>query len=285
MSSIKAILDVTKERCEVLREHIDRGRYDGKRDAFQDMLKQIINDGQENITKFYKKKRGMMYRLKNKKDETKDLSVLFNIVKNHENDLTNRYALINYFSKKNIQDPNECQDMSQEKCGRGENTRRCRWVPGTDKLGEWALTPWNERKEGDDLPEYVGTNIDQKPRGCYPISKTDTTEEKRPLRNKELDILQKVQFLPKKVLTEAQQAEAELVKAQKKKKIPLTEAQKEKKQKRKLQYENMLKKIHATKSGGRRTRKRGRKRKKRRKTRRKRRRKKTRRKRKSRKRN
>ena len=30
MSSIKAILDETKERCKVLREHIDRGRYDRK---------------------------------------------------------------------------------------------------------------------------------------------------------------------------------------------------------------------------------------------------------------
>ena len=122
-------------------------------DAFQEICtEQIINDGQDKITKFYKKRHGRMYKLKSKNDETKDRDVLFNIVQSHANDLKNRYALINYFIRNNIQNPNGCKDMSQEKCSRGENTNRriCRWIPGADELAQWGVTKdtaWNTREK------------------------------------------------------------------------------------------------------------------------------------------
>ena len=56
-----------------------------------------------------------------------------------------------------------------------------------------------------------------------------------------------MKFPPKDDLTEAELAEAELVKAQKKK-MPLTESQKEKMQIKQQQYADMLKKLRATTS-------------------------------------
>ena len=186
-----------------------------------------------------------MYTLKSKNDETRDHDVLLKIVQNHADDLTNRYALINYFIRNNIQNINGCKDMSQEKCGRKTNTRICQWVPGADELGEWAVKPWNERKEGDDLPEYVGANVGQKPRGCYPISKVKIDMKAiADVKKQKEGVAFGLKFPPKDDLTEAELAEAELVKAQKKK-MPLTESQKEKMQIKQQQYADMLKKLRA----------------------------------------
>ena len=244
MSSTKEILDEIKDRCKVLREHIDRGRYDGKRDAFQDKLQQFIGEGYQNIHKFYKNKHGMMYTLKSKKDENSDKQKILETVKSYQDDLTNRLDLVNYYIKRNVQDPNKCRDMSQEKCGRPENTRMCQWVPGSDELAEWATRKaWNERKEGDELPQYIGTNLHQKPRGCYPITKTKIDMKAiANVRIQKEGVAFGLKFPPKDDLTEAERAEAEIQRK------PLTEAQKEKMQKKKLQYAEMLKKLRATKS-------------------------------------
>ena len=273
MSSTKEILDEIKDRCNVLREHIDRGRYDGKRDAFQDKLQQFIGEGYQNIHKFYKNKHGMVYKLKSKKDENSDKQKILETVKSYQDDLTNRLGLVNYYIKRNVQDPNKCRDMSQEKCGRAKNTTVCQWVPGSDELAEWATRKaWNERKEGDELPQYVGTNLHQKPRGCYPITKTKVDMKAiANVRKQKEGVAFGLKLPPKDDLTEAEQAEAEIQRK------PLTEAQKEKMQKKKLQYAEMLKKLRATKSktgdptyetkqGGRKRRTKKRKRRKRKKT-------------------
>ena len=246
MSSIKAILDEAKKRCEVLREHIDRGRYDGKLDAVQEKLEEIISDGQDKITKFYKKQHGMMYKLKSKNNERSEQQKLYEIVLSHENDLTNRQALLNYLIINNIQDPNKCRNMSQEKCGRAKNTRICQWVPGADELAEWGVTDatvWNLRKKPDNLPEYIGKNVGQKPRGCYPTTKRKTDMKAfADVRKHKEGVAFGLKSPPKDDLTEAERAEAEIQRK------PLTEAQKEKMQKKKLQYAEMLKKLRATKS-------------------------------------
>jgi colicin import membrane protein len=134
--------------------------------------------------------------------------------------------------------------MSQEKCGRAKNTTVCQWVPGSDELAEWATRKaWNERKEGDELPQYVGTNLHQKPRGCYPITKTKIDMKAiANVRKQKEGVAFGLKLPPKDDLTEAEQAEAEIQRK------PLTEAQKEKMQKKKLQYAEMLKKLRATKS-------------------------------------
>ena len=260
MSSIEKILGEIRDRANVLREHIDRGRYDGKQPQFQDKMQEFLDDGAKKIRKFYKKKHGMLYTIKSKKDEKRDITRLYEIVKSHEDDLTNRLNLLNYYSRQNIQDPNNCKNMSQEKCSRGENIRNCLWVPGSDEYGEWTPDPWNERKQGGKLPEYVGTNLHQRPRGCYPVKQnTDFDNAERMGSSALLDRGRQVlSTLPvqEKQLTPSQMAEAEV------KVKPLTAEQKQKRQQRKeanrKQYADMLAKLKAKTpaNGGRKTRKR-----------------------------
>ena len=169
------------------------------------------------------------------------------------------------------------------------NTRICQWIPGADELAQWGVTKdtaWNTRKKPDDLPEYIGTNIQQKPRGCYPISKVKIDMKAiADIKKQKEGMAFGLKFPPKDDLTEAELAEAQI------KQKPLTPKQIEKKKEIKKKNEELLAKLRArgatyeTKGqGGGKRRKTRKRRKKRRKTRRKRRRK-TRRKRKSRKRN
>ena len=283
MSNIEKILGDIRDRANVLREHIDRGRYDGLQPRFQDKMQEFLNEGTNAIRKFYRKKHGMLYKIKSKNDEKRDIERLYEIVKSHEYDLTNRLNLLNYYTRQNIQDPNKCKNMSQEKCSRGENIRNCLWVPGSDEYGEWTPDPWNKRKPGGKLPEYVGTNLHQRPRGCYPIKQNTVFDDAgkmgpSTLADRGREILSTLP-VQEKQLTASQIAEDKVeVK-------PLTEEQQQKRQQRieanRKQYAEMLAKIKAKppSNGGQKTRKRRRKRKSRRrkrKTKRKRRKRKTR---------
>ncbi len=261
MSSIEKILEEIRERAYYLRENIDRGRYDGLQPRFQDKMQEFLNEGAKKIRKFYKKKHGMLYTIKSKKDEKRDITRLYEIVKSHEDDLTNRLNLLNYYSRQNIQDPNECKNMSQEKCSRGENIRNCLWVPGSDEYGEWTPDPWNERKQGGKLPEYVGTNLHQRPRGCYPIKQNTVFDDAGKMGTSTLvdrgrEILSTLPVAQKKQPTPSQKAEDAITVK------PLTEEQRQKRQQRieanRKQYEDMLTKIKAKppSNGGRKTRKR-----------------------------
>ena len=213
MSTIEDIFKEAKTRCDLLRESIDRGLYDSpqpaKKIAFQEKLQQIIGDGQEQIKQYYKKKHGIKYRFKNKNAETEKKDELFQMVLGYQDDLTNRLALLNYYIKNqsHINDPKKCRDMSEEKCTRAANISDCYWVPGSDKLGEWAM-----RQNGKGIvinkPEYIGVGAAQKPRGCYPISKGESKKTpQRDLTNKELKILQLKGNDTVKNLTKAQIAE------------------------------------------------------------------------------
>jgi len=261
MSSIEKILEESRARAYYLRENIDRGRYDEKQPQFQDKMQEFLDDGAKKIRKFYKKKHGMLYTIKSKNDEKRDITRLYELVKSHEHDLTNRVNLLNYYSRQNIQDPNECKNMSQEKCSRGENIRNCLWVPGSDEYGEWTPDPWNQRKPGGKLPEYVGTNLHQRPRGCYPVKQnTDFDNAGRmgtsALVDRGREILSTLPVAQKKQPTPSQKAEDAITVK------PLTEEQRQKRQQRKeanrKQYEDMLTKINAQTSsqGGRKIRKR-----------------------------
>ena len=260
MSSIEKILEEIRVRAYYLRENIDRGRYDEKQPQFQDKMQEFLDDGAKKIRKFYKKKHGMLYTIKSKKDEKRDITRLYEIVKSHEDDLTNRLNLLNYYSRQNIQDPNNCKNMSQEKCSRGENIRNCLWVPGSDEYGEWTPDPWNERKQGGKLPEYVGTNLHQRPRGCYPIKQNTVFDDAgkmgpSTLADRGREILSTLP-VQEKQLTAAQIAEANV------KVNPLTKEQQQKRQQRieanRKQYAEMLAKLKAKtpSNGGRKTRKR-----------------------------
>ena len=246
MSSIEKILEEIRERAYYLRENIDRGRYDGKQPRFQDKMQEFLNDGAKKIRKFYKKKHGMLYTIKSKKDEKRDITRLYEIVKSHEYDLTNRLNLLNYYSRQNIQDPNNCKNMSQEKCSRGENIRNCLWVPGSDEYGEWTPDPWNQRKPGGKLPEYVGTNLHQRPRGCYPVKQNTDFDNAGKMGTSTLadrgrEILSTLP-VQEKQLTASQIAEDKVTVK------PLTEEQQQKRQQRieanRKQYADMLAKIH-----------------------------------------
>jgi len=258
MSSIEKILGEIRDRANVLREHIDRGRYDGLQPRFQAKMEEFMNEGTNAIRKFYKNKHGMLYKIKSKNDEKRDIMRLYEIVKSHEHDLTNRVNLLNYYSRQNIQDPNKCKNMSQEKCSRGENIRNCLWVPGSDEYGEWTPDPWNQRKPGGKLPEYVGTNLHQRPRGCYPVKQnTDFDNAGRMGTSASVDrgreILSTLPVAQKKQPTPSQKAEDAITVK------PLTEEQRQKRQQRieanRKQYEDMLTKIKAKppSNGGRKT--------------------------------
>jgi len=104
MSSIEKILGEIRDRANVLREHIDRGRYDGLQPRFQAKMEEFMNEGTNAIRKFYKNKHGMLYKIKSKNDEKRDIMRLYEIVKSHEHDLTNRVNLLNYYSRQNIQE-------------------------------------------------------------------------------------------------------------------------------------------------------------------------------------
>jgi len=215
MSTIEDIFKEAKTRCYLLRESIDRGLYDSpqpaKKIAFQEKLQQIIKDGEDNIKQYYKKKHGIKYRFKNKNAEAKKKDELFQMVLGYQDDLTNRLALLNYYIKNQsyINDPKKCRDMSEEKCTRAANISDCYWVPGSDKLGEWAMRKtWAERGKNNDKPEYIGVMANQKPRGCYPISKGESKKTpQRDLTSKELKILQLKGNDKVKNLTKAQIAE------------------------------------------------------------------------------
>lgn len=218
MSTIEDILKEAKTRCDLLRESIDRGLYDSpqpaKKIAFQEKLQQIIKNGEDRIKQYYKKKHGIKYRFKNKNSETEKKDELFQMVLGYQYDLTNRLALLNYYIKKpyfqnHINDPKKCRDMSEEKCTRAANINDCYWVPGSDKLGEWAMRKtWAERGKNNDKPEYIGVIANQKPRGCYPISKGESKKTpQRDLTSKELKILQLKGNDKVKNLTKAQIAE------------------------------------------------------------------------------
>ena len=182
MSSIESIFKEAKTRCDLLREGIDRGLYDSpqpaKKNAFQEKLQEIIRDGQDQIKQYYKQKHGIKYRFKNKNAENSDKQRLFQMVFESGEDLTNRLALLNYYIKNQSQlnDPKKCRDMSQSKCTRADNISDCYWVPGGDKLGEWAM-----RSNGKGIvinkPQYIGVGTNQKPRGCYPIRKGENPEK------------------------------------------------------------------------------------------------------------
>jgi len=243
MSTIESILDNIKKRCNVLREHIDRGRYDGERDDFQEKLEQFLAEGGEYIHKFYKKKYGMKYRFKNKKAEDNDKQRLFQIVKEHGDDLTNRLNLVNYYIHNSLNDPNECRDMSEEKCTRAENLSHCHWVPGGEKFGQWMMRKaWTARTNNNNKPEYVGSASNQKPRGCYPVSDADKTGQTRELTKKELNILRYKQESERKQKTEAEKAEARIPKKQ------LTDKDREKIRKRRQEMLNRLERLKAMKA-------------------------------------
>jgi len=272
MSIIEKILGEIRDRANVLREHVDRGRYDGLKLELQDKMQEFLNEGTDAIHKFYKKKHGMLYTIKSEKDEKHDITRLYEIVKSHEYDLTNRLNLLNYYTRQNIQDPNECKNMSQEKCSRGENIRNCLWVPGSDEYGEWTPDPWNQRKPGGKLPEYVGTNLHQRPRGCYPVKQNTDFDNAGKMGTSTLadrgrEILSTLP-VQEKQLTASQKAEDKV------KVKPLTKEQQQKRQQRieanRKQYAEMLAKIHrrtreseakTPSHGGRKTRKKRRKRK------------------------
>ena len=189
MSTIDDIFKEVKTRCDLLRESIDRGLYDSpqpaKKNAFQEKLQEITNNGYNQIKQNYKNKHGIKYRFKSKNAETSDKQDLFQMVSEYQEDLTNRLALLNYYIKNqsHINDPKKCRDMSQEKCGRAANISDCYWVPGADELGEWAM-----RQNGHGIvinkPEYIGVGATQKPRGCYPIHKGENSEKLLSGRNR-----------------------------------------------------------------------------------------------------
>ena len=182
MSTIESIFKEAKTRCDLLRESIDRGLYDSpqpaKKNAFQEKLQEIIQDGQDQIKQYYKQKHGIKYRFKNKNAEDSDKERLFQMVFEYGEDLTNRLALLNYYIKNQSQlnDPKKCRDMSQSKCIRADNINDCYWVPGGNELGEWAM-----RSNGKGIvinkPVYIGVGTNQKPRGCYPIRKGENPEK------------------------------------------------------------------------------------------------------------
>ena len=224
MSTIEDIFKEANTRCDLLRESIDRGLYDSPQPAkkilFQEKLQQIIKDGQDLIKQYYKRRYGwIFYRFKNKNAETEKKDELFQMVLGYQDDLTNRFALLNYYiqNQPHINDPKKCRDMSEEKCTRAANINDCYWVPGSDELGEWAMRKtWAEREENNDKPEYIGVIANQKPRGCYPISKggipgggggESKKTPQRDLTNKELKILQLKENDKVKNLTKAQIAE------------------------------------------------------------------------------
>jgi hypothetical protein len=196
MSTIESIFKEAKTRCDLLRESIDRGLYDSpqpaKKNAFQEKLQEIIQDGQDQIKQYYKQKHGIKYRFKNKNAEDSDKERLFQMVVGYGEDLTNRLALLNYYirNQSQLNDPKKCRDMSQSKCIRADNINDCYWVPGGNELGEWAM-----RQNGKGIvinkPEYIGVGANQKPRGCYPIRKsknlkkllTSRKNTRKPFRN------------------------------------------------------------------------------------------------------
>ena len=188
MSTIESIFKETITRLNILRESIDRGLYDSpqpaKKNAFQGKLQEIIKDGQDQINKYYKKQHGFKYKFKNKNAEDSDKNRLFQIAVEYGEDLTNRLSLLNYYirNKSKLNDPKKCRDMSQSKCIRADNINDCYWVPGGNELGEWAM-----RQNGKGIvinkPVYIGVGANQKPRGCYPISKSKTLKKLLTSRN------------------------------------------------------------------------------------------------------
>ena len=147
------------------------------------------------------------------------------------------------YVRNSLNDPNECRDMSVEKCTRAQNLSHCHWVPGSDELGEWVMRKtWAERTNNNNKPEYVGTVANQKPRGCYPVSDANKTDQTRELTKKELNILRYKQGSEQKQKTEAEKAEARIPKKQ------LTDKDREKIRKRRQEMLNRLERLKAMKA-------------------------------------
>ena len=159
---IQEILSHAKDRGNVLREHIDRGRYDNKKPAVIDKLNDIITDNKNKITNVYKKhyKRVKFANLipakmnKPQQDMKKDHVKLYDMINNtFSADLENRDRLITAYRKNNIPETHKCKNMSREKCLRGSDSGgggTCQWVPGVEEYGQWVGKPCNERKEGQE---------------------------------------------------------------------------------------------------------------------------------------
>ena len=174
------ILTTVKGRLEILQEAIDRGLYDPnskhtveeRTKQFSAQIRGILDDGRKACDDELSKKKGLFNRGKINREIEKCGNEIFSLVQTHTEDYQNRLNLLNHYTKNALKDPKKCRDMSKSKCMRSDNNTDCHWVPGSDKLGEWAVgKSWAERTNSNNLPTYVGANVGQKPRGCYPVRK------------------------------------------------------------------------------------------------------------------
>ncbi len=174
------ILITVKGRLGILQEAIDRGLYDPNSNStleertkqFTAQIQGILDDGKKACDDELSKKKGLFNRGKINQEIEKCSNEIFSLVQTHTEDYQNRLNLLTHYTKNALKDPKKCRDMSKSKCMRSDNNTDCHWIPGSDELGEWAVgKSWTERTNSNNLPTYVGTNISQKPRGCYPVNK------------------------------------------------------------------------------------------------------------------
>ena len=168
MSELKQIFDDAKGRLDILREYIARGAYDNEVKILNEKFQEIFTTSQENIRKKLYKHRGLFNRKKIQKKLNSAYEDIEDLVNKYTNDLDNRKILINYYNHKDIDDPNSCKNMSESKCIREDNISSCRWVHGGEKLGDYL-----PRREGETGP-LTRFGDGSEPKGCYPISKSDT---------------------------------------------------------------------------------------------------------------
>ena len=200
-NDFEKIKKFVQEKCDVFRMTVERGNFDPEplelnEDTINKMDTKILKRLEE-IIEWYSLEISQKSSISNRfiKDVMKSIiakSKLYQLVYEYSKDGIERQKLLKYYIKNNLSE--KCLNMYEDKCGR--YTDSCRWQPGTDKLGQWAINKTaNERNENDPLPEYVGPSIGQKPKGCYPVQKVSEAEKgltKRKLRDRELKILQNI---------------------------------------------------------------------------------------------
>jgi hypothetical protein len=168
MSGLEQIFDDAKRRLDILREYIARGAYDSEVKLLQEKFQEILTTSLENIRQKLNKRRGLFNRNKIRKQLISAYKKIEDLVNEYTDDLANRKTLINYYKHNDTDDPKSCKNMSESKCVRADNISSCRWVHGSDKLGDYL-----PRREGETGPLTLFGDGSE-PKGCYPISKSDT---------------------------------------------------------------------------------------------------------------